>query len=61
MKVPLPGPYLLTRAMWVQEVTREAYATKEELAEDVVRVLREEVARAGRERAPISSSSTSRC
>ncbi|MSS70089.1 MAG: vitamin-B12 independent methionine synthase [Candidatus Latescibacteria bacterium] len=43
IKVPLPGPYLLTRAMWVQEVTRSIYPTKEDLAEDVVRVLREEV------------------
>ena len=43
VKIPLPGPYLLTRAMYVQEVTRKVYATKEELAEDVVRVLREEL------------------
>jgi 5-methyltetrahydropteroyltriglutamate--homocysteine methyltransferase len=44
VKIPLPGPYLLTRAMFVQEVTRKVYATKEELAGDVVRVLREELA-----------------
>jgi 5-methyltetrahydropteroyltriglutamate--homocysteine methyltransferase len=44
IKVTLPGPYLLTRAMYVAEVTRETYATKEELAEDVVRLLRDEVA-----------------
>ena len=43
IKVPLPGPYILTRAMWVKEVTREVYASKEDLAEDVVAVLREEV------------------
>jgi len=43
IKVPLPGPYLLTRAMWVKEVTRAVYPTKEDLAEDVVRILREEV------------------
>ena len=42
VKIPLPGPYLLTRAMWVKEVSREVYATKEELGEDVVRVLRDE-------------------
>ncbi|HEV2844950.1 MAG TPA: cobalamin-independent methionine synthase II family protein, partial [Thermoanaerobaculia bacterium] len=42
VKIALPGPYLLTRAMWVKEVTRSIYATKEELGEDVVRVLREE-------------------
>jgi 5-methyltetrahydropteroyltriglutamate--homocysteine methyltransferase len=42
IKIPLPGPYLLTRAMWVKEVTRAVYPSKEDLAEDVVRVLREE-------------------
>lgn len=42
IKVPLPGPYILTRAMWVKEVTRAIYPTKEDLAEDVVAVLREE-------------------
>lgn len=43
VKIPLPGPYLLTRAMWVKEVTRSVYPSKEDLAEDVVRILREEV------------------
>jgi 5-methyltetrahydropteroyltriglutamate--homocysteine methyltransferase len=43
VKIPLPGPYLLTRSMYVQGVTREVYSTKENLAEDVVRVLRDEV------------------
>ena len=42
VKVPLPGPYLLTRAMWVPEITGKVYADKEALAEDVVRILREE-------------------
>jgi 5-methyltetrahydropteroyltriglutamate--homocysteine methyltransferase len=42
VKVTLPGPYLLTRAMWVKEVSSRAYPTKEDLGEDVVRVLREE-------------------
>lgn len=43
VKIPLPGPYLLTWAMCVQMVTREFYPTKEDLAEDAVRVLREEL------------------
>jgi 5-methyltetrahydropteroyltriglutamate--homocysteine methyltransferase len=43
VKVPLPGPYLLTRAMFVREATAAAYATKEELAEDVVKLLRDEI------------------
>ena len=44
IKVPLPGPYLLTRSMWVREVTAEAYESKEALADDVVDVLRDEIA-----------------
>ena len=44
IKVTLPGPYLLTRAMWVKEVTRAVYPTKEDLGEDIVRLLAEEVA-----------------
>jgi 5-methyltetrahydropteroyltriglutamate--homocysteine methyltransferase len=43
VKVTLPGPYLLTRAMFVAEVTRAVYPTKEALAEDVVALLREEL------------------
>jgi 5-methyltetrahydropteroyltriglutamate--homocysteine methyltransferase len=44
VKVTLPGPYLLTRAMYVPEVTRQFYATKEALADDVVALLRAELA-----------------
>ena len=43
VKIPLPGPYILTRAMFVREVTAAAYPTKEALADDVVLVLREEL------------------
>ena len=44
LKATLPGPYILTRAMFVPEVTRRVYGSKEELGQDVVRLLREEVA-----------------
>lgn len=44
IKVPLPGPYLLTRAMWVPEITANHYQSKEALAEDVIAILRAEVA-----------------
>ena len=50
IKVTLPGPYLLTRAMYVPARSRAAYATKEDLGRDVVAILRAEVealARAG--------------
>jgi 5-methyltetrahydropteroyltriglutamate--homocysteine methyltransferase len=43
IKVSLPGPYLLTRAMWVKEATRTAYESKEALAEDVLTILRDEI------------------
>jgi 5-methyltetrahydropteroyltriglutamate--homocysteine methyltransferase len=43
IKVTLPGPYLLTRAMFVPEVTRAHYADKEALATDVVALLRAEL------------------
>ena len=42
VKVALPGPYLLTRTMWLDCLRESPYATREELAEDVVRVLRQE-------------------
>jgi 5-methyltetrahydropteroyltriglutamate--homocysteine methyltransferase len=43
IKVTLPGPYLLTRAMFVPELSRAHYAEKEALARDVVALLRAEV------------------
>jgi 5-methyltetrahydropteroyltriglutamate--homocysteine methyltransferase len=43
VKVALPGPYLLTRTMWMECISDRAYATREALAGDIVRVLREEL------------------
>ena len=43
IKVTLPGPYLLTRAMYVPELTGPYYADKEALAKDVVALLRAEL------------------
>ena len=43
VKVALPGPYLLTRTMWMDCLTDRPYDTRDELAQDVVRVLREEL------------------
>jgi 5-methyltetrahydropteroyltriglutamate--homocysteine methyltransferase len=43
VKVALPGPYLLTRTMWLDCLTERPYPTREELAGDIVRVLREEL------------------
>ena len=44
VKVALPGPYLLTRIMWMECISDRAYRSREHLAEDVVRILREEIA-----------------
>lgn len=44
VKVALPGPYLLTRTMWMECISDRAYANREDLANDIVRVLREEIA-----------------
>jgi 5-methyltetrahydropteroyltriglutamate--homocysteine methyltransferase len=43
IKVALPGPYLLTRAMWVDGITNHAYPSQEALADDIVKILREEL------------------
>jgi 5-methyltetrahydropteroyltriglutamate--homocysteine methyltransferase len=43
VKVALPGPYLLTRTMWMECISDRAYATREALSDDIVRVLREEL------------------
>ncbi|MDQ3353355.1 MAG: hypothetical protein M3507_02510 [Actinomycetota bacterium] len=42
VKVSLPGPYLLTRTMWMECISDRAYPDREALATDIVRVLREE-------------------
>lgn len=43
VKVALPGPYHLTRSGWSQALSQDAYPTREDLAEDVVALLREEL------------------
>jgi 5-methyltetrahydropteroyltriglutamate--homocysteine methyltransferase len=43
IKVALPGPYLLTRSMWVKSLSAETYPSKESLGADVVKFLREEL------------------
>ena len=44
IKVALPGPYLLTRTMWMECLSERAYETREELAQDIVAALRAELA-----------------
>ncbi len=43
VKMTLPGPYLLTRSMWVTALSQDAYDDKTEMADDVVKMLHDEL------------------
>lgn len=43
VKITLPGPYLLSRSMFVTNYTRKAYADHQTMAKAVVDILREEL------------------
>ncbi len=43
VKATLPGPYLLSRSTWVKGLSDATYPTREALADDVVRLLRDEL------------------
>lgn len=43
VKVCLPGPYLLSRSMWVQALSSAAYASRTEMIDDIVAILRQEL------------------
>jgi len=43
VKVTLPGPYLLTRSMWVNDFSASAYSDKMAMGDDIVRLLHDEV------------------
>lgn len=43
VKITLPGPYLLTRSMWIGSLTRQAYRNHKKMADDIVKILREEL------------------
>lgn len=43
IKVALPGPYTLSRILWLDCITTKPYPTRAAITEDIVRVLREEV------------------
>lgn len=42
-KVPLPGPYLLTRSSWVPGVSDKYYSSREDLGFEYAKLLREEI------------------
>ena len=41
--VPIPGPYMLTRSGWFEGLSDKAYPSPDDLARDVVEILREEI------------------
>jgi len=43
IKIALPGPYLLTRTMWMECLQERAYQSREEIAGDIVAALRAEL------------------
>ena len=43
IKIPLPGPYLLTRSSWVPGLSDKYYSSREELGHEYARILREEI------------------
>ena len=42
IKIPIPGPYMLTRSSWFEGLSDKIYPSPEDLARDVVEILREE-------------------
>lgn len=43
MKIALPGPYLLIRTMWGPKFSKKYYPKPTDMADDVVRILRDEL------------------
>ncbi|WP_314557237.1 cobalamin-independent methionine synthase II family protein [uncultured Parvimonas sp.] len=43
VKATLPGPYLMTRSMWLPALSKKFYNSKEELGEDVIKILKQEI------------------
>ncbi len=43
VKITIPGPYLLTRSMWLPNLSGRAYGSKEELGQDVIKIMKEEI------------------
>lgn len=43
IKIPLPGPYLLTRSSWVPGISDKHYLSREELGFEYAKLLREEI------------------
>lgn len=45
VKITLPGPYLVTRSMWLPNVSSNHYDSKEDLGEDIIKIFKKEIAK----------------
>ena len=43
IKIPLPGPYMLTRSAWFDGLSNDAYPRRDDLATEIVQLLRDEI------------------
>ena len=43
VKITMPGPYLVTRSMWLHNVSSNFYDSKEDLGEDVIKIFKKEI------------------
>ena len=43
IKATLPGPYLITRSMWLPALSKKYYDSKDSLGRDIIKVLKEEI------------------
>ncbi len=53
VKATLPGPYLMTRSMWLPTLSGKFYKNKEELGRDIINVLKMEIDRLAMEKVEI--------
>ena len=43
IKATLPGPYLMTRSMWLPALSKQYYDSKDGLGEDIILILKQEI------------------
>lgn len=43
VKITMPGPYLVTRSMWLANVSSNYYDSKEDLGKDVIKIFKKEI------------------
>ena len=43
IKATLPGPYLITRSMWLPALSKQFYENKDQLGEDIIKILKQEI------------------